>query len=70
MFDIIDKFNVLQLCFNKRNNIVNQPSIIGEKCVDSGFQPKDGSTMQSHYSWVHSHDGATTKANDGNIVVF
>lgn len=70
MFDINDKFNVLQLCFNQGSDIVNQPTSIGEQCVDSSLQPKDGSPVQSHSTGVQPHDGATTKAHDGNIVVF
>jgi hypothetical protein len=52
MFDIIDKFNLLQLCFNQGSNTVNQPTSIGEQCVDSSLQPEDGSSMQSHSTRV------------------
>jgi hypothetical protein len=72
MLDIIDKFNVLQLCFNQRSNTVNECTSIGEQCVDSSLQPEDGSPIQSHYSTVvQPHNGATTElAHDGNMVVF
>jgi hypothetical protein len=71
MFDIIDKFNVLQLCFNQGSNIVNERTSIGEKFVDRSLQPEDGSPMQSHSTGVHTHDGATTEmAHDGNMSIF
>jgi hypothetical protein len=71
MFDIIDKFNVLQLCFNQGSNIVNQPnSSIGAQCVDSSLRLEDGSPMQSHFTRVQPHDGAMTKAHDNNIALF
>ena len=72
MFDIIDKFNVLQLFFNQGRSIVNERTSIGEQFVDSSLQPEDGSPMQSQFSTgVQPHDGATIEmAHGGNMVVF
>jgi hypothetical protein len=70
MFDIIDKFNVLQLCFNQGSIIVNQPTSIGEQCIDIDLQPEDGSPVQSHSTEVQPHDGAMIEAHDGNMAIF
>ena len=72
MFDIIDKFNVLQLCFNQGRNTLNERTSIGEQCVDRSLQLEDGYSIQSQYSTgVHPHNGVMTKlAHDGNMAVF
>ena len=66
MFDIyiIHKFNVL-ICFNQGSNTINEPISIGEKCVDSGVPPHNGSPVQPQFTGMQPHDGATTKAHDG-----
>jgi hypothetical protein len=72
MLDIIDKFNVLQLCFNQGSNTVNKHTSIGEQCIDSSLQLEDGSPMQSQYSTrVQPHDDAMTEmAHDDNMTIF